>query len=38
MPSDPIDPDAPRTVTSAETALSRRVDLTTEGEAHAVPA
>src|SRR6201996_4690861 len=29
MPSDPLDPDAPRTVTPAETALSRRVDLTT---------
>jgi DNA-binding transcriptional LysR family regulator len=29
MPSDPLDPDAPRTVTTSETALSRRVDLTT---------
>src|SRR5215469_13061057 len=29
MPSDPIDPDAPRAVTPTETALSRRVDLTT---------
>jgi DNA-binding transcriptional LysR family regulator len=29
MPSDPLDPDAPRTVTPSETALSRRVDLTT---------
>jgi DNA-binding transcriptional LysR family regulator len=29
MPSDPIDPDAPRAITPSETALSRRVDLTT---------
>ena len=29
MPSDPLDPDAPRAVTASETALSRRVDLTT---------
>src|SRR6201994_4395807 len=29
MPSDPIDPDSLRPVTPAETALSRRVDLTT---------
>ena len=29
MPSDPLDPDAPRAVTPSETALSRRVDLTT---------
>ncbi|HLZ05888.1 MAG TPA: LysR family transcriptional regulator, partial [Bradyrhizobium sp.] len=29
MPSDTIDPDAPRIVSAAETALSRRVDLTT---------
>jgi DNA-binding transcriptional LysR family regulator len=29
MPSDPLDPDAPRAVTPFETALSRRVDLTT---------
>src|SRR6185312_14582459 len=29
MPSDPIDPDAPRGITPSETALSRRVDLTT---------
>jgi DNA-binding transcriptional LysR family regulator len=29
MPSDSIDPDAPRAVTATETALSRRIDLTT---------
>ena len=29
MPSDPLDPDTPRAVTPSETALSRRVDLTT---------
>ena len=29
MPSDPLDPDAPRAVSASETALSRRVDLTT---------
>jgi DNA-binding transcriptional LysR family regulator len=29
MPSDPLDPDAPRAVTPSETALSHRVDLTT---------
>jgi DNA-binding transcriptional LysR family regulator len=29
MPSDPLDPDAPRAVTPSETALSRRIDLTT---------
>ena len=29
MPSDSIDPDAPRPATASETALSRRVDLTT---------
>ena len=29
MPSDPLDPDAPRAVSPSETALSRRVDLTT---------
>ena len=29
MPSDPLDPDAQRAVTPSETALSRRVDLTT---------
>src|SRR5215475_15117124 len=29
MPPDALDPDAPRTATPAETALSRRVDLTT---------
>src|SRR6201994_1877979 len=29
MPSDPLDPDAPRAATPSETALSRRVDLTT---------
>lgn len=29
MPSDPIDPDAQRAITASETALSRRVDLTT---------
>jgi DNA-binding transcriptional LysR family regulator len=29
MPPDSIDPDAPRAVTTAETALSRRIDLTT---------
>ena len=29
MPSEPIDPDAPRAATASETALSRRVDLTT---------
>jgi hypothetical protein len=29
MPSDPLDPDAPRAITPSETALSRRVDLTT---------
>jgi len=29
MPSDPLDPDAARAVTASETALSRRVDLTT---------